>query len=389
MLAFLASFILLPSTKAVNNFYYVFLALPALVLIVRRKAAWPEATLLIGLWGGLFGWLLVSGTIFGDGRFFRHLLYTFLFCAIVVLWVEKEKFERNSLFRCFFWSLILYVVASASYLWITGRLGVGVRVTDLPARLEGPILTSMLIVSSFALLTPEWLRSRCWIEMVMAVFAILFCVGFVLQSRSGLVGFTAVLIMVAGALFWRNGWRMRAIIMVVSMLALFSGAWVYEHSNVAAGLVARADSGRFELWQAYLRQWVDCGLLFGCGPSFAGEIYIHGGVLIYHPHNVFLAMGFYHGFPALLLFSAAMLLTIWYAWKQQNPWGCYLAVALLMLNFDGSRVVDNPREVWLLVLLPAMLIAANQEVPVTWSKRLGLGFRGENGRGTKSHPTAA
>jgi hypothetical protein len=57
-----------------------------------------------------------------------------------------------------------------------------------------------------------------------------------------------------------------------------------------------------------------------------------------------------------LLFIAVMALTLWHAVRLRDGWGWYLAAALVMLNFDGSKLVGNPDELWLLVLLPAVLI---------------------------------
>lgn len=379
MFVFWCSFLLLPSTKAVNNLYYAFMALPALVLIVRGKAPRPHATFLVGLWAALFVWLLLTVFFVQGSQFLRHLLYTLLFCLIVLLWVDQRKFEEISLFRAFFWSLIFYVGVSALYLWATDRMAVGVRVTDLPARMSGPVLTSMLIVSCFALLTPSWLTKRSWTEMIAAVIAVMFCVGFVLQSRSGLVGLGAVLSVAGGVLFWKSNWLGRGVLIAIITVAVLGGLWAYEYIDVAERLVARADAGRFELWQAYWNEWHDCGLLLGCGADFTSGIYITNGLLIHHPHNVFFAMGFYHGLPALLLFCLVLLVTVWQAWKQKNPWGCYLAVALLMLNFDGNRVVRSPNEVWLLILLPAMLIAAKHNSAIAGVrerelKTSGIGF---------------
>jgi len=44
------------------------------------------------------------------------------------------------------------------------------------------------------------------------------------------------------------------------------------------------------------------------------------------------------------------------AWQQRDPWGLYLFTALVVLNFDGSKLVGNPDELWLLILLPMALI---------------------------------
>lgn len=360
LLAFLASFLLLPNSKAVNNFFYVFLALPALILIVFAKVQRPHITVLAGLWAAFFAWLALNG-VGGDSRFFKNLLYTLLFCLVVWLWVDWRSFEKVRLFQIFFWSIILYVAGSAVFFWLTGRADMGVRVLVLPSRMQGPILTSMLIVSCFALVLPEWLRNRRWIEITAALIAILFCVGFVLQSRSGLVGLGLLLIIACGGVLWRGGWWLRSGTVLVAVLIVLGGMWVSQHSEVAAGLVARADSGRFELWLLYLKEWMGCGLLLGCGPGFSPEIHIEGGLLIEHPHNIFLTMGFRYGLPGVLLFFSVMLATLWQAWQQKNPWGGYLLIALFMLNFDGRELINSPHEVWLLVLLPSMLIAARQQ----------------------------
>ena len=77
---------------------------------------------------------------------------------------------------------------------------------------------------------------------------------------------------------------------------------------------------------------------------------------IQHPHNIFLALGIYGGFFSLFIFVLLMVVVLQEAWRRRDPWGGYLLLALIMLNFDGDRFVDNPNELWLLVLLPAALI---------------------------------
>lgn len=358
-LAFIASFLLLPSSKAVNNVFYIFLAFPALVLILLGKAQRPQASVLVGLWAAFFVWLVLNG-IGADSRFFKDVSYTLLFCLSIGLWVDHRRFASAGLFRVFFWGLILYVGGSAVVFWLTGQHDPGTRLYALPGRMQGPILSSMLIVSCFALLLPVWLGARRWLEMTAAVVAVLFCAGFVLQSRSGLVGLAVVLGVAWAVMLWQGHWRQRTVLLLIATLIIGALAWLLQHSELATELVVRADSGRFELWCFYIKDWLDCGLLQGCGTGFTNDIWLEDGQLVEHPHNIFLAMGFYHGLPGLLLFTLIMLATLRQAWKQRNPWGGYLLVALFMLNFDGRQLINSPHEGWLLVLLPSMLIAARQ-----------------------------
>src|SRR5690625_7944622 len=113
--------------------------------------------------------------------------------------------------------------------------------------------------------------------------------------------------------------------------------WLFQHSEVAAGLVTRADAGRFELWIQYLEEWRQCGLLLGCGPGLEPDIRILGGAPAYHPHNILLSMGFRSGLPGALLFSAAMLATLWQAWQQRNPWGGYRSEERRVGKEGGDR----------------------------------------------------
>lgn len=359
LLVFLASFLVLPGTKAVNNVFYVFLAMPALVMLLLGKAQRPPMTALLGIWAAFFAWMALY-VIGVEIQLFRHFLYTALFCAAVWLWVDWHCFDNLQLFRVFFWSLITYVIGSAVFYWLTGQVDVGERVLLLPSRMEGPILTSMLIVSCFALLLPEWLRNRHWLEMSAGFLAVLFCAGFVLQSRTGLVGVFVLLAAMYVWVFWRADWLGRSAALLSAALLLLAGVGVFQYSDVAAELVDRADSARFELWQQYFSHWLECGPLLGCGVEYMAGVRIFTGELVHHPHNIFLAIGFRYGVPGLVLFILAMLTTLWQAWKQRNPWGGYLMIALFMLNFDGRELISSPHEVWLLVLLPSMLIAAQQ-----------------------------
>lgn len=361
VLAFLASFVLLPSSKAVNNFFYILLLLPASVLLVTGRVPRPKLTPMNVLWLAFFLWLALIGLGNADSQFIKYLFFTTMFCLILWLWVDWQAFECVSLYRIFFWVLILYVAGSVAFYWLTNQVAFGERVLSLPRRLDVPILTSILIVSCFALLLPGLVRERRWMMIFAATAAILFCVGFVLQSRSGLVGLAALLIVVCAHIVWCGGWYSRIGALLIVLLVALLVTWLVHDNELAASLITRADSGRFELWQQYFQEWRGCGLWLGCGPRFNPEVVIEGGLSIQHPHNIFLAMGFRYGVAGLCLFVLAILATLQQAWQQQNVWGGYLLVALLMLNFDGRELVDSPHESWLLLLLPAMLIAAREQ----------------------------
>ncbi len=356
LLVFLASFLLLPTAKMVNNVYYALLALPALgVLLAHRgRDIRPEPALL--LWSALWLWYVVVGISSGDLQYFKHVLYIALFVLLVSLLVDPQPLRTPLFSRGLFWVLGLYVLGSAVVYWFSGRYEPGERVLWLPGRMTGPIYTSMWLTCCFALALPAWLSRRLWLELSAATLLAVFCMAYVLQSRSGLVGMLALAVLLAGWLALR---RARYLIWLGGGLVLAAGLLLYGMREVPeiASLFARADSGRFELWRILFAEWLDCGLWLGCGVRYASQATILDGAPIQHPHNIYMALGLYSGLVSLLLFLALTALLLRRAWQQRDPWGLYLLLALLMLNFDGSKLMGNPDELWLLVLLPMALIA--------------------------------
>lgn len=359
LLAFIASFLLLPTTKMVNNVYYGLLALPALVVLLRYRQHGLRNDPVLWLWALLLGWFALIGATSGDGQFYKHILYVALFVLAVSQWVAPGLFRRDGFARALFWTLGGYVLGSALLYWATGRYAVGERVIWLPSRMTGPIYTSMWLVCCFALALPVWLRDRCWLELGGGLALVMFCAGYVLQSRSGLVGLAVLVPLILVYLGMQQPrWLLWGAVgggalVVVLGLAVFSVPEV-------ASLFSRADSGRFELWSILLGEWQDCGVLLGCGLEHEAGQALSNGAPIQHPHNIYLSLGLYAGLPAMVIFMMIMLATLRRAWLCRDAWGVYLAVALVVLNFDGSLLVGNPDELWLLILLPSALILNRQ-----------------------------
>ena len=358
LMLFLASFILLPNSKMVNNFYYVFLALPTLFMVIARRVPGPLVNLPVTPWLIFFAWLVLTGWLESGFDFYRHLLYVILFCLSVCRLAEPAHFDRPVIVRAFFWGLILYVIASTIYYWAMSRYSPGDRIVDLPARLAGPILSSMLIVCCYALAGIRWIQARQWFEALLGTLAMLLCILFILQSSSGIVGL--ITLSVVAGLYVLVGGSLRAklvfLMTAVGLPLLAMG--VTLSTKVGMTLLNRMDSGRFELWVSFLDKWGQCGWLSGCGYA---DVSLHTSLgEILHPHSIFLSHGFYSGLPALVLLIVALGTTLVIAVRQSNPWGLFLLLALAMLNFDGHRLISNPDELWLLVWLPAMLIMARE-----------------------------
>ncbi len=355
VLVFIASYLLLPTSKMVNNTFYALIALPALLVMLfsARQRIVPGVALLG--WALLLGWLLGLAIRVEDGQSAKHVLYVALFLLAVSQLVDPQRLRQRTVVRTLFWALGLYVLLSALWYWASGRYGVGERVLWLPGRMTGPIFTSMWLVCCLALVMPLWWRERHLGEMLAGNLLVLFCISYVLQSRSGLVGLAILWGLLLGAVLLRHR---QLLLPALAGLTVLAGvcAWGVMQLPEMASLWQRADSGRLEIWGKLLDEWRSCGVMTGCGIDHVIASTYRDGAFIQHPHNLYLSLGLYSGLPALLLFLTLLLLALHTAWQRRDAWGLYLLLAAVMLNFDGSRLVGNPDEIWLLILLPMALL---------------------------------
>ncbi len=356
LLAFIGSFLVLPTAKMVNNVYYALIFLPVLVSILIKKyrkfTATPEGL----LWLTLLVCYLLVGLKSADWQHFKAVAYVALFIYTASHLVSPILFRSSLYRRTQFWVLVTYIIGSTIIYWITGKYNVGERILWLPSRLNGPIYTSILLASCLALATPAWIESKKHFALSAAIALTIFAIGYCLQSRSGLVGlFLLLALYIIRYSISRDPKRLKiilAVILLISSVTSLCFIFIPELST----LFSRGDSMRFELWNSLINSWRTCGWWLGCGLAFKSEHSLTGGAPIAHPHNIFLAFGLYSGLATLLIFITLMFITLLRAWRNRDPWGLYLAVALLCLNFDGSKLIGNPDELWLLVLLPAALI---------------------------------
>lgn len=359
LLLFVLAFISLPSSKAVNNFYYVFLGLPGLWLLLRNR--WPAAqsTLLLWLWVIFLLWTLVASVQVATFQYLKHWLYTAVFCGLTLLLVDHRFFRRDSVIHWLFIAVLVYMLLGTLYLWLAGLYVRGARV-NMPMRLGSPTYASIVLVAFFSMVMLQLIRSHSWGLLGFYAVLVLFVAGYILQSRAGVLG----LMMVIGsvALYWlwsARKWWIRLSLVFVGLVAAIGVGYLFEAVSTFERLIERADAGRFELWKAHFQAFRDCHAWLGCAPAHFEGITTYGGqLLVEHPHNVLFSVLLYHGWVGFLLFSAILILTLMSASRQRNPWGLFLLIGLLMLMFEGGGLIDQPNELWLLVLMPCMLILA-------------------------------
>ncbi|MEE1890527.1 O-antigen ligase domain-containing protein [Pseudomonas carassii] len=355
LIVFLASFVLMASSKWTNNLFYAFIALPGLVFLVKERGAGLLSDKLGLAWLVFLLWFLVPAAIAGDGQFYKHIVYVTLFVFVVAGLVNHE-FLRSWVFaRALFWVICLYIYGYALYAYATGLYAVGQRVDLLPARMENVIYVSIWLLCALALVMPHWLRRQRWVEAFAAVVLSLVAVSFVLQTRTAMVGAAFLFAAWAAWALWRFPRIAGAWLLVFAVLGGVV-LWLIKDAGWVHSVIARGDSFRGELFRVMVGEWQNCGWALGCGVEFHTDKLLAGTMPIQHPHNIFVALGLYTGGVSLVLFLVIVAMTLVQAVRLRDPWGMYLACALVMLNFDGSKLIGNPDELWPLVLLPAAMV---------------------------------
>lgn len=358
LIVFLASYFILPASKMVNNVYYLFLAVPALIYFFYTRLAFLKPSLGSVLWFAFFIIVAFSGFVnSSSAQFFKHILYVMIFVLVCIYLVKKPFLFSEKLFITSFWLVSVYVLFSAIYYWIAGEYEFGERVLWLPARMTGPIYTSMVISALFSLCLPIWVNNKRFVEFFCALAVCLFNIMFVVQSRSGLVSLILVAAIYTAYVFYKAyGTKRSFIIFALLLLSVLVFSFFVENIPVVNNLVARTDSGRFELWTKLLEDLGSCSAVFGCGTDFASAATISGSAPIAHPHNVFLSLLLYTGFLSLIVFLVICAYSLYLSFKHKSYWGLFLLSSMIGLNFDGGHLIGNPDELWMLLILPIVMI---------------------------------
>ena len=124
-------------------------------------------------------------------------------------------------------------------------------------------------------------------------------------------------------------------------------------------LLSRGDSYRPDIWAEILRRVADQGLWFGNGVLSDDSVPV-GGLVMPHPHNLYLAVLFQGGIVGLTLFLSVIALSLRTLLAHLEEREAKLAlgifaIALPAYLLDGYELVDKIGWTWLLFWLPVAI----------------------------------
>lgn len=360
---FVACYAILPTSKAVNNIFYVFLLAPAVFIfsvkiyqcLVRTKDYFIPIIM------AMFLFFAIS-CFWGDGLNFRYLKYVFYvatFFLLINFLIIEEKLKPEFFIKFCVWVTFLYLAyAFIDTYYIQNKVFPAARIIPLPSRVDNPIYASIWITSVFfcylgygVLGKASGLRFHHLFLLALLVFFL-----YLMRSRSGFV----VLFCGAGlvgfiALMTRKSKKMllQYSAVVFSILLFFIAGYSL---GLFDSMIARADSFRFQVWLYALQEYAECGYLLGCGYGYDIASVVGNNAPVAHPHNIFIAHLLYSGIVGCGALMIVTIVGVCRAYKIKSPWGIYLLLACVGLLFDGDKVLTSPSEVWILYILPLAII---------------------------------
>lgn len=355
------------SSKAVNNVFYLGLAVPCLIFSLINYRATAE---LIKQFYWLFALVAVVSLLdMQQAKEIKRGLYLLLFFISCVLVDQGKGRLKYWLLPFSLTCLLMLFYITADWVWIWSHTDRWIRYAYWLDVYFHPGFFAMLMC--FGLLIGWIFFLGPWLEqsyqktgyiLGLAVFSlvILLCTT-IFQSRTALVGYGLFFI---GLIIYKRIYWLGILIIILLVAATF-GLGLDEL------LANRGYSQRFIIWSEVWRQLLhECNPVLGCdipqGYKILGEYS--------HPHNVYLAMFYRNGLLGGGLFCVFVAYFFYRGIKAKSVW---LVVSLFgwgALITENNSLFTSPQPFWIYFWLPAfmtILDSHKSQVQAYW-KEIGV-----------------
>lgn len=377
VIVFISSFYYAPSSKFLNNTYYILVLFPFCIYSVIHYRQWLNTLIQYRFYAGLCVTLILSSLINGIemkelGHQFTRLLYVTGFIgALAIANNYNSKLPtqilRGIVYGAFFGAILcLYLTYFIDQQSISYRLrGVGA--------LDNPILLSSIHGAAIlsALYIGLTLKNKfSWIYFFLILPSI--AIVFLTQSRGPLL---ALVITSLVCVFWVSSKHLKIVTAITTMLVgclLVTTALILENTD---NRLMSLDGPRPAIWgqtleKIYQKPIIGYGLQKTTTINAELEIKNQQQVVVkvinmdfQHPHNVYLTTLLHGGILALILLIT-LIINVLVSIKRVNFYHFLLVFGLIYILFDGSRLFASPRELWFIIWLPIGMLLAMKHTKV-------------------------
>lgn len=344
-LLFIALLLGADNTKLTNNVFYLFLMLPAGVLIAHRQVRPTRACLMLGSYL-LYVALSTFWSNTDPGDSLKHLKYVVYILAFAAI-TQQVAAQPERLKWLAAWGLLISLVVEAHSLYtLIASVGLDTWVRDFPRldQLTGPLnaVYLALAIGLFGFILISSQVTNPWLASMLVCGLILLTIP--LQSRTPIL---ALLLAHSYYLF-----RLRAFTALACWILMLA----------AGGLVLilmidrfTAEFVRVDIWRNVAGTMSEqCSLLLGCGNRYDFDVQAQGFHYA-HPHSLWLSQLFYGGLIGATLLAA----TLWALFRngaELAPFWPPVFVYCAATGFSiGHSLLTHPDFLWLLTWFPLAL----------------------------------
>ncbi len=340
-----------------QQLFYVFLALPALILALNCRdlsAALLRSPVFIAFlcFAAYFSISISwSGTDESALSLLKRPLYVlcvfFAFSGVALYRVDRLK----DVLRL---SSVIAVIAGGVQLALFLLSDEGARLAGYGA-LHNPLLTSHVFGFFLVLWIAHWIHHRRFFQpAAMIAVAVLGALILATGSRTPLLALTATI-------FWlglMTGDRRGAI--ACGVLILTGAAIIILWPEA---VVQRGFSYRPQIWAEAIRQALEFPA-FGHGYNHALRIHIDGISYDFSdPHNMTLSVFYRGGVLGLVFWAALFLSALAVSWKNRKDpmvfaFSATIVYGLVASMTEGGSFLSRPKEHWFLLWIPFALLTA-------------------------------
>lgn len=344
-----------------KTFFYLLVALPALLLLVRSTVLFREDALALTTLMVFFGYFSLS-TLWsgGDGSLKDAAKYC-LYIYCLMLGIEGVTSRFSSQFIATYIVLVGGVAACAYLLamllgdvpvsaFVTGRYSLNQMAGWGP----GNPINSAVIFGIMAIAAWWLLPNKKWpLQLgLMVLFALAVTLMFVTKSRGPLLALAVIVLLIIS-------FRRSKIDLIVLSLGVVLIAVVAALSNLDAVVAERVASPNYRgvIWTEVLQQFKSHWLI-GRGLGNDAEIAISNGMVVTHSHSSLFEAFRTGGLLGGLLFISMALLLVRHSFRR--PAGYFfllwLIYGVMCLSTNGRALIIKPSVEWTAFWIPLFLL---------------------------------
>lgn len=276
------------------------------------------------------------------------LIVTFLFALLLVV---RSRPRSGFAITC----ITVAAAASAAAYYLLGSMNDDAATAW--GRLRTPTIAAMAFGSALVMALGGIVSCRSQRELILWIPAIALLSAACLALAVDYVGFgvASALLILSLERAWQNRFgRQGAIWAVVAIISL--GVCAQLLTSVAAGPVA--------VWESVLSSAFEDAAILGAGIHVAGDVGLAcDGCDVDHAHSIYVSMLRHGGVIGLLLLTALVMfaiseLTEAPASRLRTVGAGCLAYGLIVLVFDGDKLMPKIDFIWLLFWFPVGLVIA-------------------------------